>query len=235
MCLNILTGELAVTAKRSLVVLQAVKLTLDNSDTNFTSLGCPSNSCPNNLQAADYVRLGASLKASFGSSYTCGTAECIGACVTSSQVRVQMFWLLQGVSIFASFSSNVWYLPKTIAMYCMGPPCSLKKAVYGTTYVARISATRCEILYRCFFWTHCRLMTLQIMCAFIIRRFIFQYINDIFSPSLNSSIMSSVLDIKLWDPENSLSLNVTEIPSGMEVKMVATKSTNQSYNVSGLL
>lgn len=85
-CRGIVVGQAAVAAKRSLAVLQAVKLTLDVADTNYTSLGCPNNTCPSNLQAADYVKLGSYLKDRYAASYECGQSECVGLCMTSVQV-----------------------------------------------------------------------------------------------------------------------------------------------------
>ena len=87
MCLNILTGETAVIATTTLSVSQAVKLTLNEADSKYTTIGCPDGSCPSQISGPDYVKLGSTLKARYANPYTCGSDECLGLCMTSSQVE----------------------------------------------------------------------------------------------------------------------------------------------------
>ena len=59
---------------------------------------------------------------------------------------------------------------------------------------------------------------------------------DLLSTSSNSSMLSSVVLVKLWDPRNQAALTSsdTDLSSGMEVK-IAGNPTNKSYVVSILL
>ena len=54
--------------------------------------------------------------------------------------------------------------------------------------------------------------------------------HDLLSLTANSSVMSSVLRIKFWDPKNDANLGDADISSGMMVKVFA-KPSNNTYKV----
>ena len=56
--------------------------------------------------------------------------------------------------------------------------------------------------------------------------------NDLLSSSFNSSLMSGVLLIKLWNPQTFAELVVNNVPGGMTVRQIPTTATNKSYLVS---
>ena len=56
--------------------------------------------------------------------------------------------------------------------------------------------------------------------------------NDLLSSSFNSSLMSGVLLIKLWNPQTFDELVVNNVPGGMAVRQIPTTATNKSYLVS---
>ena len=54
--------------------------------------------------------------------------------------------------------------------------------------------------------------------------------HDLLSSSANTSMLSSVIRVKLWDPKNQAELSPPDLSSGMTIK-INGKPTNNTYLV----
>ena len=65
------------------------------------------------------------------------------------------------------------------------------------------------------------------------KQLLLQFKDDLLSEVINSTIKSSIQNIKLWDPDTHVELSVTDIPEGITVNLVGSDSDrNKTYTVS---